>query len=299
MRPTFIFALLLSLAASAAAGRDTYPFFISVETESPHQNIVARNGGPAPVTVCLSLPKAENLATSQALPVQAVIRPYDAAVLLQVRPANPARPLNFTSESAFHPGNIFARHDPQARYRLPFPEGDSFTIAQAADGPLTTHASLDSQYAVDFAMPEGTPVLAAREGVVIETEAGFRRGGLDRQLESQANLIRILHPDETIGTYAHLAPDGVLVQRGQRIQAGELIGYSGTTGYVAGPHLHFVVQTPISGRCPPVMRSLPIRFYVGDPAVVFEPRTRQRVTADYRNPGVVPPVNEKRAIQAR
>ncbi len=299
-----LFLLLWLLTGSACAGiaeaRQPYPFAVSAERIGSGQNLVARNLGPAPVSVRLTLSVADNVVASQPLPVNAIVRPYSEMVLLQIRPADPARGLRFSSQSAYNLGNFHAQHDRQARYRLPFADGGSFVISQAANGPLTTHTTADSENAVDFTLPENTPVVAARDGTVIETESANRYGGRDRVLLNMANYVRILHADETVATYAHLAPGGVTVAPGQRVTAGTLIGYSGATGYTAGPHLHFVVQKPVPTAQGFTMRSLPLRFYVGNPPYVFEPRTRQRVTADYSTPGTAPPlVNEKRAFEAR
>ncbi len=297
MRLLLLFCLLLGGIAEA---RQPYPFTVNAERSGSGQNLIARNLGPAPVSVRLTLNAADNVATSQPLPVNVVVRPYSEMMLLQVRPANPARNLRFSSQSAYHLGNFHALHDPQARYRLPFADGGSFVISQAANGPLTTHTAADSEHAVDFTLPENTPIVAARDGTVIETESANRHGGRDRVLLNMANYVRILHADETVATYAHLAPGGVTVTPGQHVTAGTLIGYSGATGYTAGPHLHFVVQKPVPTARGFAMRSLPLHFYVGNPPYVFEPRARQRVSADYATPGTAPPlVNEKRAIPAR
>ena len=300
MRLFLLLWLLIAGTCGIAEAKPPYPFSVTVERIGNGQNLIARNRGPAPVSVRLTLSGADNVVASQSLPVHAVVRPNSEMVLLQIRPADPARSLRFSSQSAYNLGNFHAQHDPQARYRLPFADGGSFVISQAADGPLTTHSAADSENAVDFTLPENTPIVAARDGTVIETEAANRYGGRDRVLLNMANYVRILHADETVATYAHLAPGGVTVAPGQRVTAGTLIGYSGATGYTAGPHLHFVVQKPAPTAQGFAMRSLALRFYVGNPPYVFEPRTRQLVTADYSTPGTAPPLlNEKRDIQAR
>ena len=107
----------------------------------------------------------------------------------------------------------------------------------------------------------------------------------------------IVHADETIATYAHMAFSGVRVRPGQQVQAGTLIGYSGATGYTSGAHLHFVVHRLVRTNDGFARVSLPLRFYVGTPPRVFEARYQQLLTADYsaslRRPpavGEVPPV---------
>jgi murein DD-endopeptidase MepM/ murein hydrolase activator NlpD len=57
-----------------------------------------------------------------------------------------------------------------------------------------------------------------------------------------SNSIRILHDDGSMAVYAHLQVGRAQVYVGMRVQAGQLIAYSGNTGFSSGPHLHFAVQ---------------------------------------------------------
>jgi len=136
--------------------------------------------------------------------------------------------------------------DPSARprdveYLLPLRQRD-FRIDQGFGGSFS-HDDPQNRYAVDFAADIGTPVLAARDGVVMQVENDFAKAGLSREkYGGRANFIRILHDDGTMALYAHLREEGVLVRVGQRVRAGQQIGLSGNTGFTTGPHLHFVVQ---------------------------------------------------------
>ena len=107
--------------------------------------------------------------------------------------------------------------------------------------------------AVDINMPEGTPVLAARDGVVMTVDNDFFGNGLDMaQYGDRANNIRIVHADGAMSVYAHLQLESARVQVGQHVKAGQVIALSGDTGYASGPHLHFCVQmnrTCSSSRC--------------------------------------------------
>jgi len=297
-----IFSLLLITCTlpGFAAAKQPYPFSVSAERRATGHDLIARNRGPAPVSVQLTLTSTENARTSQPLPVLAVVQPHSELLLLQIRPAYPGRSLRFSTQSTFSIGSFYAIPDPRASYRLPFEDGHSFVISQAAGGPLTTHSEKDSEFAVDFTMPENTPIIAARDGVVIEIEAANRHGGKDRELLAMANYVRILHADDTVATYAHLALEGVRVRSGDKVSAGAIIGMSGATGYTSGPHLHFVVQKLEHTSRGFTMVSLPVRFRVGNPSHVFAPKFGQLVTADYSTPGKAPPlVNEKRAVEAR
>ena len=84
---------------------------------------------------------------------------------------------------------------------------------------------------IDMAAPLGTPIHAAADGVV--KEAGPASG--------YGNWIQVLSADGTITMYGHMASSGVLVQKGQRVTAGDVIGLVGNEGFSTGPHVHFEV----------------------------------------------------------
>lgn len=142
----------------------------------------------------------------------------------------------------YMPGDPTAKHDKSDGYRAPFSAGMGFPITQAYPDSVT-HQSLDSIFAVDIAMPVGTDVVAARDGVVVEVAADNYRSGLDRVRDGPAaNIVRILHDDGTFALYAHLNWNTIRVKPGDRVRAGQYIADSGNTGFSSGPHLHFSLQ---------------------------------------------------------
>ena len=148
-----------------------------------------------------------------------------------------------------------AVHDASWEYQLPFDKSEHYSMVQGFNGGFSHYG--ESRYAVDFAMPVGTPIYAARGGVVIDTEHKFNQGGSSRRYAAYANYIVILHKDGTTGEYYHLKQHGVVVARGQHIKEGQLIGYSGNTGFSSLPHLHFAVyQARAGGK----YQSLPFKF---------------------------------------
>lgn len=174
-------------------------------------------------------------------------------------------------------------------YRLPWPEGLSFTFTQVADGRITTHITKATLNAVDIAMPVGAPVLAARAGTVeaIETRHGVSAD--EDPLTYEGNFVRVRHGDGSVALYAHLGHGGVAVAPGEDVAAGRLLGYSGATGEASEPHLHFVVlRTERNATGWPEEVSIPVKFYIGAPAVEFAPRAAVRVTAEYSHPVQIP-----------
>jgi murein DD-endopeptidase MepM/ murein hydrolase activator NlpD len=188
---------------------------------------------------------------------------------------------------------------PAPSYRLPWPEGRSFTITQAPGGWITTHVLKSNRYAVDIAMPEGTPVLAARQGVVEETQ--WRSGGgagLD-PLTDSGNYVLVRHEDGTLATYAHLRYARVVVVSGEAVAAGGLLGYSGTTGFSSGPHLHFGVSRTESAGGREVEVSVPVTFTIGVPPLAFAPRAALTVTANYSSAAELPQAASERRMFER
>ena len=86
---------------------------------------------------------------------------------------------------------------------------------------------------VDLAAPAGTPVLAAAAGEVIVAKASGWNGGY-------GTYVVIKHPNGTQTLYAHHSQNAAAV--GDKVTAGEVIGYVGNTGRSTGNHLHFEVR---------------------------------------------------------
>ncbi len=167
-----------------------------------------------------------------------VVEPRSEKVLLEM-PAPPgAGRVRF--DYGYVIGEPGATHAPPGPYRAPFAPARSFLVTQAPPDAVT-HTDAGSRHAIDIAMPVGTAVHAAREGVVINVAHRFYRGGISRETRDEANFVQILHDDGTHAVYAHLQMDTVRVRPGQRVGRGEYIANSGNTGYSSGPHLHFVV----------------------------------------------------------
>ena len=97
------------------------------------------------------------------------------------------------------------------------------------------------KYAIDFLVPEGTPVRAALEGRVVYVKQGSKIGGPHRKYWFHGNRIVIKHENNEYSAYEHLKYRGARVKVGQTVKTGQIIGYSGNTGYTFEPHLHFEV----------------------------------------------------------
>ena len=121
-------------------------------------------------------------------------------------------------------------------YVLPYPTGASCKVLQGYNGPYghKDHA----EFAYDFQMPIGSPVVAARGGEVVKI---VESNNDSTRKPGQENVVVIKHSDGTFGRYSHLTKDGALVSLGDKVTQGTKIALSGDSGASAGPHLHFDV----------------------------------------------------------
>ena len=83
----------------------------------------------------------------------------------------------------------------------------------------------------DFAAPEGTPIMASGDGIILK--AGWCGGG--------GNCVKIKHNKTYQTIYAHMKNFSKIAIPGKRVKQGQIIGYVGSTGLSTGPHLHYEV----------------------------------------------------------
>jgi murein DD-endopeptidase MepM/ murein hydrolase activator NlpD len=274
-------ALLSALLACvpAFAGVTDYPFRLVTKPAGNEQQLVAQNDGPAPITVHVTL-SGENFGSDRAWPLTTIVAPYSSVPLGRVFAADKtAGGYNFLFKYSHHFGRADASPDAGAVYRLPFEDGNSYSVTQAFGSKLSSHNNRENLYAVDFAMPIGSPVVAARAGTVIDVTLGYDEGGYDMRFLDKANTVAVVHDDGTVAEYAHLSRGPALVKPGQRVAAGTLLGYSGNSGYTSGPHLHFIVSKPEVHEGKVSRVSIPVVFYGNEPGMRFSATTGTRVTA--------------------
>ncbi|WP_107853212.1 peptidoglycan DD-metalloendopeptidase family protein [Oceanimonas marisflavi] len=132
------------------------------------------------------------------------------------------------------------------------PVAGPYRVSQGFNGDFS-HNKPANRYALDLALPVGTPLLATADGVVLAAVDHHVGGGLEAKYRGRANHLRLRHDDGTMTLYAHLDTGSLTVKKGQRVRAGQVVAASGHTGYSSGPHLHLAVQVNNKGR----MESIP------------------------------------------
>lgn len=149
-------------------------------------------------------------------------------------------------------GDVTAEHNDDYVYSLPYAEGKRFRVVQGYNGKN----SHQGENALDFNLPAGEPILAARPGKVVKLKEDSNRGCPDKSCARLGNYVTIMHQDGSMADYYHLKQNGVLVELGDQVEAGQTIGLTGNTGWATGYHLHFIVYVSRSdGR-----QTLPTQF---------------------------------------
>ncbi len=149
-------------------------------------------------------------------------------------------------------------------YTLPFKHKKKIFLVQGYESMF----SHKGERALDFKVKNGTKICAARSGIVTAVRKDSDKGGLKQENLSDGNYIFIQHGDGSVANYWHFKKEGVLVNVGDTIKTGQVIGMSGNTGYSAFPHLHFEVQGyDAAGN----HVQLPTRFYTQKGVIYLRP----------------------------
>jgi murein DD-endopeptidase MepM/ murein hydrolase activator NlpD len=224
---------------------------VKLETQkhAAGETLLVNNDLYAPVEIELRLDRLNNAGGLPDKPIRWVLPPRSKIRLVTLAPLDASKPMRYRAKlrTALGDPRLLPQH-----YEYPLPwRGGPFKLTQGANGRYS-HFTAKGRYAMDIAMPEGTPILSARAGMVVKIE-NHQSG---RGNNPSGNFVRILHDDGTMGVYLHLMRQSVTVQEGQRVEVGSPIARSGNTGNSTGAHLHFVVQRNVGLA----LESIPYEF---------------------------------------
>ncbi|WP_150305853.1 peptidoglycan DD-metalloendopeptidase family protein [Pseudomonas saliphila] len=211
--------------------------YVTTRKHAGGETLIVNNELHAPVEIELSVENPRNVSGVPDKPLRWVLPPRDSIRLLTLVPDAGKTP-------SYTPRLRYAIGDPRSeptvtQYPLPW-SGGPFRVTQGPGGKFS-HTGPKGRYAIDIAMPEGTPILAARPGLVVNVDNNQSGRGNN----PAGNFVRLLHDDGTMSVYLHLQRGSVRVKAGDRVRTGTPLARSGNTGNSTGPHLHFVVQRNI------------------------------------------------------
>ena len=219
-----------------------------------------------------------NMKPSKELPLTTTVPPNGTTEIFSLSPVDPDEPWEFSFTNRYNLGSAEAVHDDSYCYSLPYAAGKTYRVSQGYDGKYSHKGS--NRYAVDWEMPEGTPVHAARGGLVLKVKDDSDQGGGNVSFDPFNNYVLIRHSDGTLGQYCHLQKGGAEVREGDIISDGDIIAHSGNTGYSTGPHLHFTVYKMKNGK---ERESIPVKFRTAaDQPVTLEAGRKYTALPSYR-----------------
>ena len=147
----------------------------------------------------------------------------------------------------------------QLGYKLPF-SFDKVEISQGYNGPYSHFPTergfntlYDNRYCIDFKLPFGTPILAAKSGRIfgiVDYFSDYYEGlKLERGIKSSPNFIILKHKNGFNTLYSHLEKGSAEVMEKQEVMKGQVIAKTGRSGWIGPtPHLHFSVVEDSKSR---------------------------------------------------
>lgn len=230
-------------------------FKLIKKKQGDNLSLYAKNDFFAPISLNVRYLSHRGVESYPRMPLSIVIEPQSKKKVLEIKPVSNG--WSYRYSTSWQVGDPKARHDQRCYYLPPVPPGRGYRVSQGFNGKFT-HNTPYNRYAVDIAMPLGTPIVAVRDGVVIGRKTDFVLDGLTQAYKSRANSLWIKHGDGTIAIYAHLQFRTIKVFEGERVRAGQVVAKSGNTGYSTGPHLHFEIVSNRDQR----WYTLPFQFYL-------------------------------------
>jgi murein DD-endopeptidase MepM/ murein hydrolase activator NlpD len=247
MNRRFAFAILLFLTCPAF-GAEENPSGIRIITEQHADgvtlSVTSKYASEFTVTLEADL---ENITPSRPIPFTVDAAGRTSFVLVKFRITEKGRRWHYHYQPYWQLGARRSTTSNDADYAMPFGPG-RYVVMQGPRGTYSHFVGSASENAVDWTVPEGTIVCAAREGRVVGVKQDSTVGGPDRKWRPFANYIVIKHADGTFADYVHLQPDGAMVKLGDEVTVGQPIGLSGRTGFTSAPHLHFSVFQTVDGK---------------------------------------------------
>lgn len=251
----------VATAHRCAAEPDTLAVKVITRREGDETSFLVENRELCDVTMTFEM-RLVNLHGATRFPYTTTFPACETNEAFRLTPIAPGSPWEYSYTNYYKIGSNRARHDNTCIYQLPFFPGAEYKVTQGYNSRFS-HRDGCNQYAIDWKMPSGTPVCAARGGVVVRVKDDSDTGGPSMKFDRFNNFVLIRHQDGTLGHYCHLQKGGCTVKAGQIVSSGEIIGHSGNTGFSTGPHLHFSVFEPKNGR---ESQSIPVKFRTADDA---------------------------------
>ncbi len=241
LRTLFIFSVLTVITASVSfASNDLFKVYYRIAKDGT-VNVYADNSNYCPYQVKLNFKMLRNLEHTEPLEEVYCVDAQEKEFLITSLKPVEGKHGNFNYSYIYYMGNgDHTVHNDNFMYQLPYSNGSQQLVSQGYHGKYTH----EGKNAIDFKMPEGTPIQAARGGVVVSIKQNSNVGGPSPIYMHDANYVTIYHSDGTFADYLHMQYQSSNLKIGDVVRAGQTIGRCGNTGYSTAAHLHFQVYIP-------------------------------------------------------
>lgn len=255
MKRLLLFAWICLLPCRLLADETPTGFRVIAEKSENGVTLIMKSDYCVEYTVTLEA-TLKNMTSSRPLPFTVDAAGRSSFVLARFTVADPTQNWRYDYRYYWEYGGRRKTTENDYDYAMPFGPG-RYVVMQGPRGTFSHFAGSGSENAVDWGVPEGTIVCAARAGRVVGARDDSTVSGTDPKLKPLGNYVIIKHSDGTFADYHHLKTHGVMVKIGDEVNVGQPIGLSGSTGYSSKPHLHFMVFQAVDGK---KVLSLPFRL---------------------------------------
>jgi len=240
-------ALLCSLGAglaccpSAVRAYD-YPYSVHTTPRGSAIDVELFNDGPAPINVVVELTATNNAGFNPAVigsKYPHFLAPGEHRKITTAVPLKRFRAAAFGYRTRMAFGDSQLTPDPTFVYRLPFADGHRGVI-RAYTGQGSRIITQENSNAVELLVPEGTPVVAARDGLVIDVR-GLTGDDDSKRTSTIGNYVAVFHSDGGWANYGWLQAGSLLVKPGDQVKAGQQIALSGSNPDGIGSYIHFAI----------------------------------------------------------
>lgn len=237
---------------------DQAPYSVITNKRGLAVDVSIRNDGLFPINVVLELTSSINSGfwppnLGEKYPV--FLAPGQQKLVTTAVPLKRKTPGTFSYRSWFRYGDPTAMPDAAHVYRLPIADGHRAVIR-----PFSAHGAEsitpENENAVELVVPLDTPVVAARDGVVMEAY-GFEGQTDDGRPSSIGKYVLILHSDGSWGSYGWLKQGSLLVRAGDKVVAGQVIARSSSNPLGFDSFVQFSVMHNFTGTS---VRSIPFKL---------------------------------------
>ncbi|MDR0962602.1 MAG: M23 family metallopeptidase [Mediterranea sp.] len=240
----FIHTLTWSLIAVPLSAQTDVHIDVNYERDTGGgYTFTASSNSYAPYTVTLKFTELKG-ASSPGTIIRTVH--YGNNRLTALRPTRSGSDIEFRYSYSWRKGDIHKKGDRSYVYLLPLAPGKQTRIRQniSLDDFLSNDPVKKEQaraIGISFTTTSGDTIYAARGGLVTDTRDGGASTTAGKQYDANENYIEVFHKDGTFGRYRLFQNNGIFVDPGDNVVAGQPIGIAGAENYENGSFFQFMV----------------------------------------------------------